>query len=299
MLSVELAGERTRIDGGFDADLLLVNDEDLTFATVRPDAASLELMLSRGGELPTAVGRTLALTTAWRLLYDGELTARHFVDCGVGVLTHETADSVIEPLLGRLVEAADHWAPTPARNELLSQVADLCSSLADNPDRRVAALRALARSATTPEQLEVLAAHANDPDLRWRRLVRLAELGQLDESDVDQLLAEDPNPDSWMSAARARAAVPSEEAKAQAWRDVVVDRKIPPDVVDTGRPGLLAPGPGAAAHGLRRAVPRVASPDQRHRHDVGPRACRVGSTLRSGARRASATGSKLRPVMTA
>ena len=56
--SVEVAGERTRIDGGADADLLLVNDEDLTFATVRPDPASLELLLSRGGELPTAVGRT-------------------------------------------------------------------------------------------------------------------------------------------------------------------------------------------------------------------------------------------------
>jgi aminopeptidase N len=242
MLSVELAGERTRIDGGFDADLLLVNDEDLTFATVRPDPASLELMLSRGGELPTAVARTLALTTVWRLLYDGELTAQQFVDCGVGVLSHETADSVIEPLLGRLVEAADHWAPTPARNQLLSQVADLCRTLADNPDRRVAALRALAQSATTPEQLGALAAHANDPDLRWRRLIRLAELGQLDESDIDQLLAEDPNPDSWMSAARARAAVPSEEAKEQTWRAVVVDRKIPPDVLDRVGRAFWRPG---------------------------------------------------------
>ena len=78
---------------------------------MRTDPDSLEILLSRGGELPTAVGRTLALTTAWGLLYDGELTAQQFVDCGVGVLTHETADSVIEPLLGRLIEAADHWAP--------------------------------------------------------------------------------------------------------------------------------------------------------------------------------------------
>ena len=82
---------------------MLVNDEDLTFATVQPDPASLELLLSRGGELPTAVGRTLALTTAWGLLYDGELTAQQFVDCGVGVLIRETAHSVIEPSLGLLV----------------------------------------------------------------------------------------------------------------------------------------------------------------------------------------------------
>ena len=130
-LSVEVSGERTHVDGGADADLLLVNDDDLTFATVRPDPVSLEILLTRGGELPSAVGRTLALTTAWSLLYDGELSAEQFVDCGVGVLTRETADSVIEPLLGRLVDAADHWAPAAARDRLLSRVSDLCISLAD------------------------------------------------------------------------------------------------------------------------------------------------------------------------
>ena len=248
-LSVELAGERTQIDGGTEADLLLVNDEDLTFATVRPDLASLELLLSRGGELPTPVGRTLALTTAWSLLYDGELTAQQFIDCGVGVLSRETTDSVIEPLLDRLVDAADHWTPLPLRDRLLSQVADLCNSLADDPDRRVAALRGLARCATTPAQLEALATNATDPDLRWRRLTRLAELGRLDESEVEQLLADDPNPDAWISAARTHAAVPTADAKAQAWQAVVVDRKIPSDFVGRvgrsfWRPGqeqLLAP----------------------------------------------------------
>ena len=227
-LSVEVSGTRTEIDGGADADLILVNDEDLTFAAVRPDPASLELLLSRGGELPTAIGRTLALTTAWGLLYDGELTAQQFVDCGVGVLTRETAESVIEPSLDRLVDTADLWASPSVRDRLLSQVADLCISLMDRSDRPLAAIRGLAQSATTPTQLAALSAHATEPDLRWRRLIRLAELGQLDESDLEQLLAADPDPDAWMNAARARAAVPSAEAKAQAWQAVVVDRKIPP-----------------------------------------------------------------------
>jgi aminopeptidase N len=241
-LSVEVAGERIQIDGGTEADLLLVNDEDLTFAIVRPDPASLELLLSRGGELPTSVGRTLALTTAWSLMYDGELTAQQFVDCGVGVLIRETADSVIEPLLNRLVDAADLWAPSSQRDRVLSQVADLCLSLADNPDRQVAALRGLAASATTPEQLEALATHATDPDLRWRRLTRVAELGQLDESDVKQLLAEDPNPDAWMNAVRAHSALPSAKAKSQAWQAVVVDRKIPPAVLSRVGRSFWRPG---------------------------------------------------------
>jgi aminopeptidase N len=244
-LSVEVSGERTDVDGGTDADLLLVNDEDLTFATVRTDPDSLELLLARGGELPTAVGRTLALTTAWGLLYDGELTAEQFVDGGVGVLAREMADSVIEPLLGRLVDAADNWAPAAARDRLLSRVADLCLTLADDPGRRVAALRGLAQSATTPEQLEALAAHATDPDLRWRRLIRLAELDRLDESEVESLLAEDPDPEAWVSALRARTARPTAEAKSAAWQAAMVDRTIPQDFL--GRVGRSFWRPGQEA----------------------------------------------------
>ena len=67
---MDVAGRRTPVHVP-TAPLLLVNDDDLTFATVRPDPASLELLLARGGELPTAVGRTLAVTTAWSMLYDG------------------------------------------------------------------------------------------------------------------------------------------------------------------------------------------------------------------------------------
>ena len=248
-LSVEVAGERTHVDGGADADLLLVNDDDLTFATVRPDRVSLEILLTRGGELPSAVGRTLALTTAWSLLYDGELGAEQLIDCGVGVLTHETADSVIEPLLGRLVDAADHWAPTAARDHLQSRVSDLCISLAEPPGRRLAALRGLAQSATTPAQLEFLATHATEPDLRWRRLIRLAELDQLDESDVESLLDDDPDPDAWVNALRARTARPSAEAKESAWQAVMIDRKVPQDVLflvgrsfwRPGQDGLVTP----------------------------------------------------------
>jgi len=241
-LSVEVAGERTRVDGVPHADLLLVNDDDLTFATVRPDPDSLGILLSRGGELPTALGRTLAITTAWGMLYDGELTAEQFIDCGVGVLTRETADSVIEPLLGRLIDAAEHWAPPTARERLLSRVGDLCLALADHPGRRMAALRGLAESASTAVQLEALAVHATAPDLGWRRLIRLGELDQLEEAEVQSLLAVDPDPDAWVNAVRARTARPDAEAKRSAWQAVMVDRKIPQDVLGLVGRAFWRPG---------------------------------------------------------
>jgi aminopeptidase N len=241
-LSVEVAGERTRVATESRADLWLLNDDDLTFARVRPDEPSLELLLAHGGELPTTLGRTLAFTTAWRLFYDGELAVDRFVDCGVAVLSRETTESVVEPLLGRLVDAADLWAAPADRDRLLSQVADLCASLVDDPDRRLAALRALAQSATTSEQLDLLTARATEPDLKWRRLVRLAELDRLDDADVERLLTEDPDPEAWVSAFAARAAQPRPEAKAQAWRTIVEDRRIPPNIIRKVARSFWRPG---------------------------------------------------------
>ena len=107
----------------------------------------------------------------------------------------------------------------------------------------MAALRGLAQSATTAGAARRCSPRTRPtPDLRWRRLIRLAELDRLDESDVEPLLAEDPNPDAWMNALRARTARPSAEAKAEAWQAVVVDRKIPPGVI--GRVGRSFWRPG-------------------------------------------------------
>ena len=96
----------------------------------------------------------------------------------------------------------------------------------------MAALRGLANSATTPAQLEACSprrrptptsAGAGSPGSpSWT--------GSTTPRSSD-LLAEDPNPDAWMSALQARTARPSAEAKAEAWQVVVEDRKIPPGVI--------------------------------------------------------------------
>ena len=97
-----------------NAALLLVNDEDLTFASVRPDASSLQTMLDSAAQLPSAVSRAVAVTTAWDMLVWGELAAADFVRCVTAVLPDEPVDSVVEPYLSLAVEAADSWSPDAA-----------------------------------------------------------------------------------------------------------------------------------------------------------------------------------------
>jgi aminopeptidase N len=227
-IPVELAGASVELSGVDDAALLLVNDDDLTFADVRPVGAALERLLAAAPGLPTAVGRTVAVTTAWQRVVTGELAAAPFVDCTCRVLAVESVDTVVEPLLRLASRAADMWSPDAERDALLGRVADTCLGLVSNPARRLAAVRALAQAATTEAQLDALGELSQgDVDLQWRRLVRLAALGQVDLVEAERLEERDPDPDAWVRALMVRTAQPDPDAKSEAWDAVLTGNKVP------------------------------------------------------------------------
>ncbi|GAC1444699.1 MAG: aminopeptidase N [Mycobacteriales bacterium] len=226
-VDVEVTGRTTEVPGVADAELLLVNDGDLTFAEVQLDDASVTALLASAHLLPTTLARTLALTTAWQLLVTGRLRAEQLVACGVRVLPVETTAAVVEPLLSRIVAAADLWSPDISRHALLEQVADACVQMARSPELRVAAVRTLAESATTDSQLAALTELADDVDLCWRRLMRLAALGRVDLAEAERLQGEDPDPDAWVRALAVRTAQPDAAAKTEAWEAVMSGTKVP------------------------------------------------------------------------
>jgi aminopeptidase N len=209
------------------ADLYLVNDRDLTFATVRPDAASRATLLARAGELPSAVSRAVAVATVWDLLTNGEATAEEVVGCLTALLASETADAVVEPLVALACEAAELWAPDTSRQRLLAEVARTCRAVAEDPTRRRVALRGLAASGSL-EDVDWLQDHAgDDADLRWRALVRKAEVGQVEDAEIEALLDADADPDAWVRALGVRVARPTADAKAEFWTVAVEGRKVP------------------------------------------------------------------------
>ena len=67
---VEVRQSRTPVDLPDEADLYLVNDDDLTFATTRPDADQRAALIAAAGELPTAISRGVAVATVWDMLVD-------------------------------------------------------------------------------------------------------------------------------------------------------------------------------------------------------------------------------------
>jgi aminopeptidase N len=228
LLDVETHGETTSLAGEVTGDLLLVNDEDLTFASTRPDAESRLMLFSRAADLPVSVSRAVAVTTAWDMLVTGDASTAEFVGCVTSVLPRETADPVVEPFLRLAIMAAELWSPDDIRHELLSSVADASLALVDTPSRRQAAIRGLARTAVTGEQLARLRELAGDDvDLQWRLLIRLAELGQYDDDEVAALDRRDPNPDAWARALAVSAARPDADAKNEVWARIVDKHEVP------------------------------------------------------------------------
>jgi aminopeptidase N len=250
LAKVEVAGPTTPVTLPADADVYLINDEDLTFATTRPDAGTRDTLLATAAELPTPISRGVAVATVWDMLVNGEATAAEAVRCLTAVLAAETSDSVIEPYLDRAVSAAERWAPEAERPDLTAEVAATCINLARDPGRRRVALRALARTAADLEQVARLQGEAGDDlDLQWRALERKAELGGSTAAEAQALLERDPDPEAWVRALAVRAASPDADEKGSVWQTLAVDRTVPlglvRDVAEAfwrpGQDGVLAP----------------------------------------------------------
>ena len=239
---VEVDGERTPIEGLPEADLYLVNHDDSTFATTRPDAAGREVLIARPSGLPTTLARAVAMATVWDMLSSGEATAAEAVGALTDVLRVETVETVVDPILDLALAAAQKWAPESRRIGLEAQVAATARHLVDSGVSRQAALRALARTASGEGDLTRVRAEAGDDvDLAWYVLERLAELGELDAEAVQALQDRDPDPDSWVRALCVRASSPFAEDKEAAWT-AVVDRTVPVQSARTVAAAFWRPG---------------------------------------------------------
>ena len=246
LVRVEVTETRTPVTGLPPADVLLINDDDLTFATTRPDPATRDALFRTAARLPTAISRGVAAATVWDMLTTGEATAAEAGRCLTALLAAETSDAVIEPYLTLAANIAELWAPAAERTELSAAVAAACLRLADDPGRRQVALRGLARTATTREDLDRLRELAGaDVDLHWRALVRDAELGGDVAAESELLLARDPDPDAWTRALTVRAALPDAATKAEVWQQLTVDRAVPVNSVGLVAAAFWRPGQDA------------------------------------------------------
>src|SRR5829696_675684 len=81
-LEIDVSGGRTEVPelvGVAQPDLLLINDDDLTYGKVRLDARSLATAVERVADVDDSLPRALCWGAAWDMTRDGEMAARDYV----------------------------------------------------------------------------------------------------------------------------------------------------------------------------------------------------------------------------
>ncbi|CAL9422949.1 Aminopeptidase N [Streptomyces sp. enrichment culture] len=243
--------------------VVLLNDDDLSYAKVRLDERSLSVVTEHLGDFAESLPRALCWASAWDMTRDGELATRDYLSLVLSGIGKESDIGVVQSLHRQVKLALDLYADPAAREALLTRwteaALDHLRAAAPGSDHQLAWARAFAATARTPDQLDLLEGLltgsqsveglAVDTELRWAFVQRLAAVGRFDEAEIAAEYERDRTAAGERHAATARAARPTPQAKAEAWASVVESDKLPNAVqeavisgfVQTDQRELLAP----------------------------------------------------------
>ncbi|NLG54412.1 MAG: aminopeptidase N, partial [Rhodococcus sp.] len=247
--------------------LVLVNDDDLTYCSVRLDPASLDTAITRIGDIADSLPRTLVWSAAWEMTRQAELKARDFValvERGIGA---ESEVGVVQRILLQAQSALGSyaepsWADTEGWPSFANRLLELARGAEPGSDHQLAFVNALTSSQLSAWHLEVLrevldadpsnvglAGLVVDADLRWRIVIALAGAGEIDTVGaetpfIDREAERDPTAAGARHAAAARAASPQAAVKEATWGNVVHDDSVPNITARSIIGGFVAPGQG-------------------------------------------------------
>ncbi|AKK03805.1 aminopeptidase N [Corynebacterium epidermidicanis] len=236
---LDVAGELTEVAnliGKEAADLVLVNDDDLTYCILGLDPASLDFVVENIGRIADPMPRTLCWSAAWEMTRAGEMKARDFVALvGAGALA-ETEIAVLERVLLQATTAVSAyadpvWVDATGRDMLADILLDGVENAEPGSDFQLAFAQALAKVRPNARAISyfesILAGQAPaglvvDADLRWWALTALIAAGEI-ANPAEAIAAEqqrDPSAAGQNSAWRATAAIKTEENKASVFAEL-------------------------------------------------------------------------------
>jgi aminopeptidase N len=236
-VELDIDGERTEVPGLAGEqrpDLVLVNDDDLTYAKIRLDEHSLRTLIGGIGEFADSLPSALCWAAAWDMCRDAETPARDYVSLVLSGVAAVEDITVVQTVLRQAGTAARRFCDPAWRPAALGQTAaavrDLLERAEAGSDRQLAYAQALCRVAASPGDLALLAGLldgsvaieglAVDTDLRWQLLYRLVSRGDAGPAEIDAELARDATDAGARHAAACRAAIPRPAAKEEAWAQI-------------------------------------------------------------------------------
>jgi aminopeptidase N len=232
--------EVTALTGVPAGDLLLLNDDDLTFARIALDDRSLATVTEHLDAFVDPMPRGLVWAAAWDMLRDATLSPSRFVDLVVRNLAHDEQVGVLQRLLMRATGAADRYASPanrgPLREILRRQAREALERSVPGSDHQLAWFRHWALLATSDTDLAILSdllagtehfpGLVVDTDLRWAIVIALAHAGRADAQLIESELARDDTDLGQRQAMTARAVRPDAAAKAWAREQLLHDTDL-------------------------------------------------------------------------
>ncbi|MCY0948871.1 aminopeptidase N [Streptomyces sp. H27-S2] len=235
---VDVVGTRTAVAelaGSERPDLVLVNDEDLTYCKIRFDEGSLATLRAHLGDLTDPLARALCWSALWNLTRDGLMPARDFVALVLAHAGRETEVGVLQMVHAQALTAVTHYAAPQWREQGGREVAAGALHelrLAEpGSEHQLTWARFFAAGAATEGDFQLLLGLLDgsaridgltvDQELRWDFLLPLAAHGAVDEGVLAAELARDDTASGKRHQVRCLAARPSAAVKDQAWAAVV------------------------------------------------------------------------------
>ncbi|MGO9384131.1 MAG: aminopeptidase N [Mycobacterium sp.] len=247
--------------------LILVNDDDLTYCSLRLDAQSLQTALRRIADIAEPLPRSLVWSAAWEMTREAELRARDFVALVSGGVHAETEVGVAQRLLLQAQTALASyaepgWALEHGWPQFADRLLELARAAQPGSDHQLAFVNTLCSSVLSTRHVVTLADLLDhdpadsglagldiDTDLRWRIVTALATAGDIDADGtatpfIDAEVQRDPTAAGKRHGAQAAAARPQPQVKEEAWTTVVEDDAVANITARSIIAGIAAPGQG-------------------------------------------------------
>ena len=255
-IETDIQGELTSIPelvGLERPDLVLLNDDDLAYAKIRLDENSWSTALNNLSNFQDSLARTLVWGAAWDATRDAEVSPREFIKLVLNNIASETESTTMLTLLRQLVTAAQQFVAPAHRDEVITQVGSALLKLAEDAapgsDAQLQFVKFFALFANTKDLLDELASIREgkktlaglkiDADLNWELLAGLVVGGHADENEIQAALEADNTSNGQKAAAGARAMLPNQKDKANAWNTLTNTHELSNILVDAASLGFV------------------------------------------------------------
>jgi aminopeptidase N len=221
-----------QLEGKPAANMLIPNATDLTWATVKLDAATVAAAPTDLAVVPQAEARAVV----WTALIDGvclaEIDPRHLLAVLADSWATESNQSIINRvgllMTQRIIPAFIPPGQQDGADAVISKAADSMLALAEpGSSRALVAARYMANSSVDEDLLRHWAAAEylpegleGDSDFRWVVLGNLARRGLVGSAELDAALDEDRTMAGNLKWLQAKASAPDAPAKVWAWEQL-------------------------------------------------------------------------------